>query len=126
MSECISCGKLVSVKSIQCGHFVSRRHLSTRYLEENCYPQCYGCNCGQNGNYAAFAARIIRDCGHGKIDDLNSLSMVNHPMAATDYCELVGIYYNKVDVLMREKGLMAWWKTTKVESELSELLRPRE
>ena len=41
---CITCNKVFSVKEIQAGHFMSRKHYSTRWDERNVFPQCCGCN----------------------------------------------------------------------------------
>ena len=41
---CVTCGKESHWKDIQAGHFISRKHYSTRWDERNCLPQCVGCN----------------------------------------------------------------------------------
>ena len=38
---CVTCGKKYFWKQIQAGHFMSRKHYSTRWLEDNVKPQCY-------------------------------------------------------------------------------------
>ena len=47
--ECITCGRKYPIKQIQCGHFMSRKNYSTRWELENVAPQCFGCNCMQQG-----------------------------------------------------------------------------
>lgn len=37
-AECYTCGK--KDVSLQCGHFISRSYLATRFDENNCRPQC--------------------------------------------------------------------------------------
>jgi hypothetical protein len=46
MCTCITCGKVGHWKTggIQAGHFISRKHYSTRWDERNVKPQCVGCN----------------------------------------------------------------------------------
>jgi hypothetical protein len=44
IAKCVTCGKEDNWKSLQCGHFMSRKHLSTRWNEDNCQVQCAGCN----------------------------------------------------------------------------------
>lgn len=56
--KCYTCHKRLDFKSAQCGHFVSRQHLSTRYDEENCRPQCVGCNVFGGGKVAEFARNL--------------------------------------------------------------------
>ena len=41
---CVTCGKESHWKDIQAGHFISRKHYSTRWDERNVKPQCVGCN----------------------------------------------------------------------------------
>lgn len=41
--RCISCGKLVHYKEADCGHFINRQHMNTRYDERNCNLQCRSC-----------------------------------------------------------------------------------
>ena len=42
--QCVTCGKVDHYKSMQGGHFYSRRHLIFKLYIENCHPQCPGCN----------------------------------------------------------------------------------
>jgi len=41
---CVTCNKTFFWKEIQAGHFISRKHYSTRWDERNVLPQCAGCN----------------------------------------------------------------------------------
>ncbi len=52
---CVTCGKKYFWKQIQAGHFMSRKHYSTRWLEDNVKPQCYGCNVMQQGQQYKFS-----------------------------------------------------------------------
>lgn len=60
-SECYTCGKKAHWKELQCGHFISRSYLATRFMEENCRPQCVGCNIFGNGKPVEFAKRLSRE-----------------------------------------------------------------
>jgi hypothetical protein len=44
IAKCVTCGKEDHWSKLQCGHFMSRKHLSTRWNEDNCQVQCAGCN----------------------------------------------------------------------------------
>ncbi len=52
---CVTCGKKYHWKQIQAGHFMSRKHYSTRWVEDNVKPQCYGCNVMQQGQQYRFS-----------------------------------------------------------------------
>jgi len=49
---CVTCSKKFHWKEIQAGHFMSRKHFSIRWSEENVKPQCKRCNIfGQGEQY---------------------------------------------------------------------------
>lgn len=41
---CAICGKHGLTRNMQNGHYISRSHMATRYMEENCMPSCAKCN----------------------------------------------------------------------------------
>ena len=55
IAACVTCGKKDHYKKLQCGHFMSRRHYSTRWDENNVGVQCYGCNITSQGQQFLFA-----------------------------------------------------------------------
>jgi hypothetical protein len=55
IAKCVTCGKQDNWKSLQCGHFMSRKHLSTRWNEDNCQVQCAGCNVFRYGEQYKFS-----------------------------------------------------------------------
>lgn len=71
--KCYTCGKIDHWKSLQCGHYLSRKHYSTRWEEKNCFPQCVKCNIFSEGNKPSFARRLIRDFGVSYLDELEIL-----------------------------------------------------
>ena len=46
---CVTCNKKFFWKEIQAGHFMSRKHYSTRWDENNVSPQCVSCNIYRSG-----------------------------------------------------------------------------
>ncbi len=59
--KCYTCGITKPITDLQCGHFISRVYLATRYSEDNCRPQCVGCNVFGKGKTVEFAAHLERD-----------------------------------------------------------------
>ena len=54
---CVTCNKTFHWKEIQAGHFMSRKHYSIRWSEENVKPQCVACNvyrAGEQYKYSIF------------------------------------------------------------------------
>ncbi len=68
--SCYTCGAVKDIANIQNGHFVSRLYLATRYSEDNCRPQCVGCNLFGKGKTATFGANLERDCGAESVSRL--------------------------------------------------------
>lgn len=56
--ECFTCGKKDYWKRLQCGHFQSRKHLSTRWDEVNCQVQCPACNVFRYGEQYKFGRNL--------------------------------------------------------------------
>ena len=58
IATCFTSGKKYNWQQIQCGHFISRKNLSTRWLEANCRPQCMECNYFKTGNIEEFEYKL--------------------------------------------------------------------
>lgn len=43
--KCFICGAVMTFHEAQCGHFIDRDQMSTRYDEMNCHSICENCNC---------------------------------------------------------------------------------
>lgn len=69
--ECITCG---STYNLQCGHFMGRTAMSTRFDERNCNAQCMACNSNDHGDMDAYKYRIDEKWGEGTADELLLLS----------------------------------------------------
>jgi len=61
--RCISCGKIVKWKESDCGHYINRKHSSTRYDEKNCNAQCRACNRFDEGNIQGYRRGLIAKYG---------------------------------------------------------------
>jgi len=66
--ECYTCRK-VDV-TLQNGHFVSRQYLATRWDENNCRPQCVGCNIYGNGKPLDFEERLKKELGEEFVEEM--------------------------------------------------------
>ena len=71
---CVSCGRSFRWQEVDCGHFVSRRHLATRYVEENAHPECKGCNRFSTDHLIGYTTYIIDLYGREKIAELKKES----------------------------------------------------
>ena len=55
IGTCITCGKQDHWKNLQAGHFMSRKHYSTRWDEDNVKIQCSSCNVFRYGEQYKFS-----------------------------------------------------------------------
>lgn len=70
MVACYTCGKVMHWKKIQNGHFLSRQYLATRWDENNCRPQCVGCNIYGNGKPLDFEERLKKELGDDFVEKM--------------------------------------------------------
>lgn len=70
-AKCYTCGRTET--SLQCGHFISRSYLATRFHEDNCRPQCVGCNIFGNGKPLDFEEHLKKDLGDEYVENLKKL-----------------------------------------------------
>jgi hypothetical protein len=61
IAECVTCGKKDHWKKQQAGHFMSRKHYSTRWDERNVEVQCQGCNVWRYGEQYKFSLYLGAD-----------------------------------------------------------------
>jgi hypothetical protein len=60
---CISCGKPTTFEKGDCGHYINRKHMATRYDEMNCNLQCIKCNRFDEGNIQGYRKGLIKKYG---------------------------------------------------------------
>lgn len=78
------------------GHYISRRHLSTRWFEKNCKPQCVGCNIFNQGNGPAYSIALIKEYGPGILEELEIKKNNTCKMGKFEYELLIKEYRKKL------------------------------
>lgn len=80
---CITCGKPLpwaapaglGIEGAQGGHYLSRKHLSTRFVETNCHSQCPRCNDPGRGDVGpAYRMAMVKRYGEEAVDELHLLA----------------------------------------------------
>lgn len=66
--KCISCGEIKPFEQADCGHFHSRRHLSTRFDEDNAHAECRACNRFSADHLINYEKNLIAKIGQQKFD----------------------------------------------------------
>lgn len=90
---CITCGKKDHWKKLQNGHFQSRSHYSTRWLESNVGVQCYGCNISRSGEQYKFSQYL----GDNLAQEMYIKSKQIVKFADIDLIEMIDYYTEKVN-----------------------------
>jgi len=101
--KCYTCNRIKHYKdSMQNGHFMSRRYYSTRWNEDNCRPQCYGCNCHAQGRSYEFSLNLNKEYGYEISLELLQLSKetvkISNPelIEKTEYYKVLNKAFNIV------------------------------
>jgi hypothetical protein len=105
--QCFTCGKVAHYKTggMQCGHFQSRRHHSTRWDEKNCQVQCVKCNMFSGGEQYKFGIALDHKYGEGTAQELEFISKFTSKVTRSDYEDKISYYKLAVKNLKKEKGI---------------------
>jgi hypothetical protein len=63
IGTCITCGRRKEWKYMDCGHYIKRQHMNTRFDEMCCQGQCKHCNNFEQGADAKFRAALVKKYG---------------------------------------------------------------
>ena len=104
---CICCSSGVRVHWEECdaGHFISRRHLSTRWCEMNVHAQSRYDNRFNQGNAHGYAQFMLNRYGPTVFDDLERLKNTTRKYTKLELKIMADNYKHKIKQLKKEKGL---------------------
>jgi len=106
MIQCFTCGIVRGYKDgMQNGHFQSRKHMATRFDEENCQNQCIKCNIFDSGQQYLFSIRLDEKYGEGTSEELEILARTTFKISRVEYEEQISYYKNLVKNLKEEKQI---------------------
>lgn len=103
--KCISCGRILPFDKGQCGHYWSRRHMATRFSEDNCNCECAQCNVFSADHIALYTPNLIRKIGQSRFDELNWKHQSVKNWSDFELKEMIQFYKDKVLKLSSEKGI---------------------
>ena len=96
IAECVTCNKKDHWKKMQCGHFQSRKHYSTRWDERNVAVQCAGCNVFRYGEQFKFSLYLGKKLSQELLDK----SRIITKFASYELEEMIEHYSFKVKKLL--------------------------
>ena len=92
MCTCVTCGRQYHWKNIQAGHFMSRKHYSTRWDENNVFAQCCSCNMFKQGEQYKYSLFL----GSELANDLYLKSKELKKFSTTDLERMIDKYTTKL------------------------------
>lgn len=68
--KCISCGAVKPYEQMDCGHFIGRTHMATRFDEKNSNGECKSCNRFSSDHIIYYQRNLVRKYGQEAVDML--------------------------------------------------------
>lgn len=97
--KCISCGQIKPFEQADCGHYINRQHMATRYDEKNCNSQCRKCNRFEESASQGYRRGLIDKYGE-KAVTLLEIKKFNTCHLSLPEIEILTKYYkNKIKEL---------------------------
>lgn len=93
---CISCGRVLPYEQADCGHYINRKHMSTRYSEVNCAAQCRKCNRFDEGNMSGFRNGLVSRYGEERVLMLEMQKNNTKIYSEVEYKALIEHYKNEI------------------------------
>lgn len=101
--RCISYGKIKSYDEADCGHYINRGHMSTRFDEDNCHAQCKFCNRFDEGNIYNYRERLVNKIGLSRVLLLEAKKNQTCKLGDFELKALISHYKAEVKKLEEEK-----------------------
>jgi len=105
LCQCVTCGKVAHYKEMHNSHFQSRKHLSTRWNEQNCQVGCVRCNVFNYGEQFKFSIYLENKYGKGTAETLEYMARQITKISRSDYEEKITYYKDLVEKLKKEEGI---------------------
>jgi hypothetical protein len=105
-AQCITCGRTHHYKEMDAGHFISRRHLTTKFDPRNVNAQCVSCNKFNAGEQYKYSLAIDRKFGKNVAEHLSKLSSVLSKLDSAWYTYHIGFYKKLANDLLIKKSVL--------------------
>lgn len=103
--KCISCGQLKPYEDFDCGHFIGRKNMATRFHEWNCNAECKSCNRFSSDHIVYYARNLEAKIGKDKVDTLVALGKSTKKWSVWELEILITHYKEEVAKMKKEKGV---------------------
>lgn len=103
--QCVSCRKIKRFSQADCGHYINRKHMNTRFDEMNCHAQCRECNRFSEGNIQDYRRNLVGKYGERAVILLEAKKNVFRQFSDFQLEEKISFYREQANKLKKEKGL---------------------
>jgi hypothetical protein len=97
--KCITCGQIKPIEKMDCGHFMSRRFMSTRWDYRNAHAQCQKCNRFEYGNQYEHGLSIDNKYGKGAAEAIRLKTKFNVKYTKAELKEIAKELRKKINEL---------------------------
>lgn len=104
--SCFTCEDTAYFRYMQCGHFQSRKHMSTRWDEINCQVQCRKCNIFNQGEQFVFGTKLDLIYGEGTAAQLGFEAKQLKKFSRDELLNLIAEYDKKVEQLKKDLSVL--------------------
>lgn len=101
--RCVSCGQRFEPDYIDCGHYIPREHMATRFSEMNCHAQCHFCNRQKRGNLEAYRDALVTMYGEDAVEALEQRKFQAVKMGKSELQDKLDFYRDEVKLLRLQK-----------------------
>jgi len=91
-NKCYTCDVFKHYKEMQNGHYISRQYLATRFDENNCRPQCVGCNLYGSGKPLDFEENLKKELGSDFVEAMKLKRHLTTKLDSSWYKEKIAHY----------------------------------
>lgn len=77
--QCYTCATVSHIDKMDCGHFIPREFLGTKWSLINNKPQCRTCNRTKGGNLKVYERELKKEYGDSIIEELKRQSKEPEP-----------------------------------------------
>lgn len=103
--RCISCGKIKPYEQEDCGHYISRTHMATRFDEDNCHGECRSCNRLSSDHLIGYRKNLIEKIGMDRVAALEWKHNQTKHWTMDELREKIAYYTKEVKRLSADKGI---------------------
>jgi hypothetical protein len=103
--RCISCGQIKPIQKADAGHYYSRRHMSTRFDEDNVHAECSSCNRFSAEHIIGYRENLIKKIGEQRFLLLEVKANDTKKWSSFELEQLIKYYRARVEMLQKQKGI---------------------